>query len=242
MMTFENIIDLVTRLKTPYIRISDMHGNRLVSIESTNNVSATLKELNAIEPLLKAYGKVEVVAATVEIFKASYKGAYKWLLMFEPEKQLSQGIAGVQQWGAAPVGYISNEVMIAKLETMQKQFEWEKEKAELKRKDSLKEYMPLIPVLLTVMGYPADNISKLNTAMGSMGYTKTNNEGKPESNITLSFKDVEKMSEDDKNSRIEQLMGSLAGKISAEHMILLLEALDKRPELAEKAINFLPML
>lgn len=240
MMTFENIVDLVQRLKTPYIRISDMHGNRIISIEETNNVSATLKELNTLEPLLKAYSKLEVVAASAEVFKCNYKGAYKWLLSFSQEKP-GTSISGPQQiWGAPPAGYVSNEVMMAKLETIQKQMEWEKEKMELQRKDPIKDYLPLIPVMLTVMGYPADNVNKLNTAM--MGYTKQYDQKPTEPTVTLTFKDVEKMSEDEKNERIEFLMTSLAGKVSAEHMILLLEALDKKPELAVKAINLLPML
>lgn len=238
MMTFQNIVDLVERFKTPYIRISDMHGNRIACIEETNNVSATLKELVALEPVLKAYGKLEVVAATNEVFKASYKGAYKWLLVFEQEKTNNNSVQGLQQnWGLPPVGYVSNEVMMAKLETIQKQFEWEKEKAELKRKDSIKEYLPFLPAMLTIMGYPADNVNKINAAMGTIGAIK-----KEEKPITLTFKDVETMSEEDKNNRIETLMNSLAGKISAEHMIILLEALDKKPELAIKAVNLLPML
>lgn len=247
MMKFDDIVTLIEKCKTPYLRICDLHSNKILSIENTT-INATIKEFQDYEEMLKAYGKLEIAAATPEMFKSNYKGCYKWMLVFvNKSKDAMAGMPNnyMQPTNAIPVGYISNEVMMAKLETLQKQMEWNKEKAELERKaekdkDGLAQYMPLAPFLMSAMGKTDEQIGammKWAAMSNSIGFKS----GKPPTN-TLTFKDVEKMSDEAKNKKIEELMAELADKISAEHMILLLEALNKKPELAEKAINFLPHL
>lgn len=63
-----------------------------------------------------------------------------------------------------------------------------------------------------------------------------------DTNKNLSGAEIDKLTPAQQNLKIQELIEQLSEKISAEHFILLLEALDKNPALAEKAINFLPML
>lgn len=250
MPNFENIIDLIRRCKTPNIIVSDMYNNKIICIEN-NTENATIQELEGMEEMLKGYGKLQITGATESQQKSNYKGAYKWLLIFDKAIASNQmngmpGMTGIG-WGQAPPGFVSNDVMMAKLESIQKDIAHAKEIAELKKslekpEDQIEKYMGYAPMMMSALGHSDEKVekmikwyamSKMNGTNQSMAFVPTN---------TLTFKDIEKMTPEQKNAKIQALLNSLGTKVSAEHMILLLEAIDKKPELAEKAVNMLSML
>jgi len=238
MINFSDITELIAKCKTPYVRICDLHGNKILVIENTT-VNATIKELENFESMLKAYGKLEVYGATIEQYKSNYKGAYKWILSFDSKKdsQQSTQITG-NNWGQSPVGFVSVDVMNAKLNEIQKEHEWNKKFAELEKKfekpeDDFKKYIGYAPLIMGILGIADDKIEKvvkfnnLNT-VPSMAYVPPTN--------TLTFKDIEPMTSDEKNQKIQTLLDSVASKISAEHMIMMLESIDMSPVLCEQTI------
>lgn len=245
MIKFDDILNLIERCKVPYVRITDAHGNKIIDVENTT-VSATVTELQDLEPMLKSYGKLSVSATNDAGAKANYKGAYKWVMYFEkPGTPQIPGISGLG-WGmGAPPGYVSTDVMNAKLETIQKENEWNKKFAELEKKitggNEIDKYIGYAPMLMSMLGHDDAKIEKMvkwhvmtSNKPGTVAFVPPTN--------TLTFKDVEAMTPEQKNEKIQTLLDSLSSKVSAEHMILLLEAIDKKPELAEKAVGMLSML
>lgn len=234
MIEFKNVLELMEKCKTPNVIITDLHGNKIYHIENTT-VSSTVNELEHLEPVLKSYGKLQFKAAGKgeNQKNANFKGGYQWTVFFD-KTPINTQLQPNNWMGAAPPGFVSNDVMMAKLEKIQSDIEWGKKLQEAENKNQgIGQVLPLMPYVMQMFGKSDTEIIKAQTQSQAMA-------GAPKN--TLTFSDVEKMTSEQKNNKIEKLMESLADKVSAEHMILLLEALNNKPELAIKAINFLPML
>lgn len=246
MPNFEEIKELIKKCNTPYIQVKDAAGNKIISVE-TASVALTLRDFDAWENMLRSYGKLEVIGSETP----NYKGAYKWILIFD--KPANNQMSGMPQnfsgmnWGA-PAGFVSIEVMNEKIATLVKENEWNKKFAELEAKinnkkdpDQIEKMIGYVPMIGSALGWGDEKIEKMVKYYAmSQGASKGMAFVPPKN--TLTFKDVEQMTPEEKNAKIQSLLDSLGTKVSAEHMILLLEALDKKPELAEKAVSMLSMI
>jgi hypothetical protein len=246
MIKIEEVCNLIEKFNTPCIKICDLHNNTIMRFEDCSDASDCVAQLRAFESVLSNYGKVIIFAGNAKQAEASYRHAFKWSVLTAPEgaKNITPQVATNF---SAPHGYIHQDIMALKLEAIQKEIKHERELRELKeaQKDAtgFEKYIPFIPAVMAGLGWGDDKIERMmkygaqGKAMGAtIGWNKT------EATNTLTFKDVEKMTPEEQVKKIQDLLDSLSTKVSAEHMILLLSAIDKKPELAEKAVNFLPML
>lgn len=250
MINIKDIYSLLERNKTPYVRVQDCHGNKIIAFEENKNVQHTISELKDCEEMLKAYGKLEIIATDEDGKKANYKGAYKCIVFFDKEaknnNQWGFPAQQQQQWGMSgiPSGYVHNDTLQAMLgmEKLKYEIELLKNKEKDKKDSGLSEYLPLAPYLLSAMGKSPSEISSM-MLMSNMANTPNNGAISGPSN-TLTFEDVQKMGNEDKNKKIDELMTSLSAKpgVTADHMILLLNKLNEKPELVAKAVGMLNML
>lgn len=252
MINIKDIYNLLERSKTPYVKVEDYNGNKIVAFEENTLVSRTIQELQECEDMLKAYGKLQIVAGDETCKKANYKGAFKWIVFFEkePKNNNQWGYPAQQQqqqqnWGMSgvPNGFVHNDVLQARLDMEKLKYEMELLKLEKKKDSGLTEYLPLAPYLLSAMGKSPADISSM-MMMSNMASNPTNGTINGAPTNTLSFQDVSTMSNEEKNSKIDELMTSLSSKpgVTADHMIMLLNKLNEKPELVAKAVGMLNML
>lgn len=245
MIRIEDAYNLMITLKTPHLSISDFNGNKIMVIDYNDTPEQTIEELKELVPMFTNYGKINIRAGTDAIKKGLFSGAFKWVVFFDkPVAQANQNFAG-HQWQQnqyqQPANYVHNDVVKAQIDLIKAQMDFKFKEMEMAhKKEGPEQYIPFMPYIMSALGKSDEQIGsmmKWHAVSGSMGFKQ----GELPTN-TLTFSDVEKMSDKQKNEKIEKLMSSLATKVSAEHMILLLEAIDKKPELALKAVNLLPML
>jgi len=270
MIKFDELYTLIEKLDVPCIKITDYANNIIMRFENSNSAIETINEIKQVEPMLQSYGKIIVHGGTAAECKANYRGSYKWNVG-ETKTSTPAVINGAPgNFFNAPPGYIHQDLMAAKLEAIQKDIQHEREIRTLTEKKGFdfEKMIPFIPAIMSGLGFADEKVnkviqySKISQGSNAMGEIPTN---------TLTFKDVEKLSAEEKNKKIQTSIDSLSEKISAEHFVLLLEYVDKNPALAdligslngkvnpskfitlleainknpalvEKAVNFLPML
>lgn len=239
MISFENLIALIKECKTPYIRIFDHYGNPLFSFDDDRDIEATVKKLQHVAPMLENCGKCTVQGATENIKKASWRGAYKWQVSFAaaPMGQQKNDFGYNMNWnmGMVPKGYVPESMMSLQMQHFKEMSEVKLKMMEMQMQMNNSRY-PIPPEYLPYIGkFLGWSPDEMRGLAGASLQTKIN--GTPEVHSTLRFKDVQKMSAEEKIKKINELLTQLESKVSAEHMILLLEALNEKPELADKAVR-----
>lgn len=235
---------------TSYIRIYDMNGNRIFVIEE-NNVAAAISKMDTLMPFISSYGKIVIEAATQGIKNQNYKQAFKWNCEFD--KATTVGTTGHTNMWKIPDGFVSNDVMLAKLETIQKEIALNRQIDDLQRQmkekdkdDPTKMFEKLAGPILYMMGKPVEEIQKLGSLYSTgiagppaaaAGTAKTH---------TLTMKDVEGGTLQDKQKKLDELLVEMSKYASVEQMIIIFDAFVKKcrenPETPIKIMNFLPMI
>ncbi len=208
---------------TPYIRIYNMQRERIYTFEN-EDVEATIQQMETLMPYISSYGRIIVEAATDKAKKANYASSFKWNCEFE--KPAGAAIAGpVNPWGAIPPGYISNEVMMAKLEVLTQQMasnrtidDLNRRLAEKDKEDPMGKIEKLAPALMFLAGKPLNEIQQF-ASLYKTGSVPGGIAGPPGN--TLTFSDVKALPDAEKAAKCQALANELAGYISIEHMIIL---------------------
>ena len=222
--------------------------------------------MKEVMPAYVGYEKVNIWAANSKQFAANYKGCCKWAVELSKKGDKAVGatvmqnnssfFGGMPEWlvkhmffnnqnnNQVPAGYVHEGVVQAQIEMLKQQMNYNTELAKIQKanEDPVLKYAPLAekftPALMYMMGKPAGDIATMMSLMGT-----SNMKGAPQigSTTKLSFEDVSKLSSEEKNNKIEELMNKIAAdqKVSAEQMILLLNAIVENPALVDLALNFL---
>lgn len=243
MADLKQIYVMMEEQKTPNIRILDTAGFKIFQIES-DTVEETRQKMETLLPFIKNYGKVIVEAANESVKKRSYQGAFRWKLEFDTAAGATvQGPANPWTMGAVPPGYVSNEVMAAKLDLIQAQMAHYREldalKLKMKDDDPFKhmdKIEKMVPALMYLAGKPLEEIKTFATIYNTSGIDAPGGIAGPPTN-TLIFSDVEKLTTEQKAARCQELANELAQHISIEHMIILQEKLIAKLKLDPKFIN-----
>ena len=240
MISFDNLLNMIEQCKTPYIRIFDTYGNPLFAFDDDTNVETTKVKLRNVAPMLENYGKVVVHGATKNMKAASWRGAYKWTVNVSSgagmgQQKQDQGFQSNWNWGMVPKGYVPESTLLMQMQHFKETQELKLQMMKLEMEANNKKY-PIPPEYLPYMGKLLGwSPTEIKEMAGITVASKIN--GLPDVHTTLRFKDVQKMSVEEKAAKVNELLQKLETKVSAEHMILLLEALNERPELADKAVK-----
>ncbi len=261
MITFEDACKLIEKQKLSCVRVFDFSGNNLLAIEETRNAAQTVEELRSWEPMLCGYTKITIKAATDEQKKANYKGAYTWIIGFTKGaaattpampgafSQMSalKEFFQMFQMMQSMSGLGGSSELATKVKELELKHEYEKKMRELedKHKDPVDKYGHFAPMLLSMMGKKDEEIEKMMkwTMMGK-NFQNANPAtiSGPPTTTTLTFSDVQRMTPEDKNKKIEDLIEAILKKVNWQDFTKLLAKFDEKPELVVTAINALPML
>ena len=233
MAKWVQIQEMMKAQNTPYIRVFNTNGDRLFVFENCDQVEATISEMEGLLPYISSYGKVIVEAATPSSKSRKYQGSYKWFLEFERPVGATpvQGPAPLP-WHTIPKEYMHQDVVAAQLKILEARMDHEREMRQLndklrekEKEDPVRIMKEAAPMLLYAMGKPIEEINKvtsfLNTPAGQSGMA-----GPP--SHTLIFKDIEKMSTEEKHKKLQTSLDELARHCSLEHMIMLTDGLSKK--------------
>lgn len=167
-MTFDQAITLIREGKHLALKIEDADNRRILDLKGTS-AEDLISKLEMYRDLLSSYGRIKILAATEAIERQNWKGAYSWIVTFSTTPQTAAGI-GAHPAGFPPSHYVSaNEAMLmAKLEGLQRQVEFDKRFAELTKKleggNTIDKFLPFLPLLVDM---PADKINNM-MAMAQM--------------------------------------------------------------------------
>lgn len=158
MIRFSDIPKLIKDLNTPWLKIRDTNEQLIFEIGGSALVDVTIKKLQEVEKILKSYGRIYIHAATANIIKGKWKGAYVWEVDFSDEispAMAKQPLVSHQTAALANTDeLIALQKKIEKMEYDKKQEKWEREHdqkikdLEEKFEKKSKSFMDYIPVLL----------------------------------------------------------------------------------------------
>ena len=268
MIPVKEIYDVIrTQGEVCFLRVQDINGNKLFDFSGANTQDV-VSQLESNEKQIKHYGKVIVRGATKGQHQAGYKGANWWIVKYDeqaaqtatgatvaaadPFAQMVSMMSAMKMLNEMngnehnKIGYVHPEVAAAKiaLATKEKELEFEKYKIQMNADDPIKKYGALAPMVLSAMGKSPEEITKLIN-MSAMMHQAQNGMNKAAGvvlstdNVTGEFKNLQTVTPEEKNTRIEKALTELAGKISAEEMLILVESLNKKPEFATQAVIML---
>lgn len=246
MIKEEDLYKLMQENKAPHVRLFDMSKQLLITSDDHKDVDSSIDHLKTIFPMFKGYGRLIVQTCTDNMLARRWQGAFSYTLVFD---KAAPAIGTTQQFSPwqMPPGFVSSEVMLAKLESLEKQFSYSKQIDELNRKiaekdkeDPLKQIEKIAPWAMFAMGKSMDEISKVSTMM-RIGNANISSSGNTPTN-TLTFVDLDRKPMGEKEKIFEGLVRSIEKKVSIEEMIQLYQAIDQDPTLVQTALQALPLL
>jgi len=246
MVEEKDIYRCIEENKSPYIRLYDMNKNLLHIYDDNSDVQSAINHLQAVLPMFKGYGKIVVNCCNENMKRASWKGSYYMNLHFLNTPVGGQMAGPLNPW-QMPAGYVHQDVMMAKLESIEKSIALNREIDELKRaakekenQDPMKQIEKIAPWAMYAMGKTPDEIAKVTTMM-RIGNANLSAPSQLPTN-SLTFKDIEAKPSEEKQKQFEDLVDSVSKKVSIEEMIMLYDCIDKDPSLVQTALQALPLL
>jgi len=252
MIEEKDIYRCIEENKAPHIRLYDTANNLLHIYDEGTDVQAAINHLQAVLPMFKGYGKIIVNCANESMRAARWAKSYYMNLHFEKTPGTPATIAtpGFTPWNMPP-GYVHQDVMMAKLASIEKSIALNRQIDDLKRaaekhseQDPMKQMEKIAPWAMYALGKPLDEIIKVTSAMrignaNLVGTMPTLPAG------SLTFKDIEAKPTEEKEKQFQTLADSISKKVCIEQMILLYDAINKDPEpdkLIQTALEALPLL
>jgi hypothetical protein len=262
MIQIADLYTIIEKQKTPHILVVDSSNIKVFEVNAVSPKGA-IDELREMENQFRqGFGKLTFKCATPGQKQAGYKGACVWHVGFgtvtdntgkvtQPVGAFSQmkdmlecmQLMKTMQQPEIPIGYVHPEVAKAQAELEKKKAELELEKYKLlvNNDDPVKKYGSLAPIFLSALGKTPAEIKEM-ISMSAMMHNAQNGMNRAAGtvlstdNITGEFKDLQNVTVEDKNARIEKAMQKLAETVSAEEMVILTESLAKNPQLASQAV------
>jgi hypothetical protein len=259
MITPDQICEIVLKQKLPYVRIEDLAGHCLYTIEDTDNPDNTAATLRDTLKYFTQYGSLKIKLATETEHRGNFRGANQYTVKVSENSPVKA--AGALT--AVPVNdpvhqFTSMMQMVAmfnnmagvnrnsdiELEKLKLQFELDRQRREWAKldEDPIKKYIGAAPLIMSAMGMKQEVITATLQQMAntdqmfnkpaqlatSMSGTATQT---LETDAPTKFEDLQKISLEEKNTRIQNLLDKVCAKVSAEEMIIILETIEMQPAL-----------
>ena len=213
--------------KTPFIRVYNMAGEKMLTLENVDNVEATITQMESLMPFISSYGKVIIEAADDKIKARSYQKAYKWNLEFT--KPVVAGVVHPlgMTIGNIPKEYMHQDIVAAQLKNIEQRMDHEKElrkmQDQIKEKDNsdpMKNIEKIAPAFLYLMGKPLAEVQTFAALYSNPAAIPAGGIRGPQAN-TLIFSDVEKLTDEEKKKKCQDLLDELSKYATVEEMIIL---------------------
>lgn len=262
MIHVEKFYDVLKETGLSRIRVQDKKGNPLFSIDEPTSEQALIK-LKEILPYFEQYQVVNITAAKFgNAVGNDFKNALKWEVCYSdfsrpavttgfnptmpvqtsPVNQLREMM---QLWGMfqSMSGANNNQIFEERMKLQQQHFELQLEKLKGEQDDPIKKYGFLAPFALSAMGKPNGEIKELmslyNPGM-SPGISGGNNL-KTDANDDVKFyshEEIAKFDDAEFEKHLAALMDSIPRKVKPEDFLMLMQIVNKKPELVPKAIGY----
>lgn len=251
-MTFDQACNLIQEQDIKYLKIEDFNKRRLLSL-SDETAPQLVQKLQAFKDSLSGYGKVIFICADEKCKNSSWRDALHWQVTISSVTPIVQPGANMQIPGAIPAGYISasEALMQAKIAELTLQMNFEKRFAEMEKKhgvkpstaDEILKYMPMLGLVMDI------DEKKLTQMMGLASLQSTMQGGSnsqqngiaglgdkiQETKLTVETTEAENQTLD----KIENNLAELATKVSMDDILLLIETLNKKPQLVNTLKTFI---
>lgn len=263
MITFENACQLMEDNKFCCCRIYDMRNNLLLALDDETNHVKTIEKVRSYESMLCGYGKIIFKVGSELLKSGNFKGAAIWTIGFQGANAAPHNIANNSQSPISQMkemfqlfgmfqtmgfaGNTGNNRLELEIEKLKMQHEHDKVLRDLlkKNEDPIDKHGYLAPVILSAMGKKDEEIEKMMKWMVMGKQFQSGNNAAPAVGFAptlLTFQDVDRMTNDQKDQKIESLISQVLTKVNAEDFIKILKKLEEKPELAITAVNFLPSI
>lgn len=256
---FDNLKQQITVNGYCLARVHDSANNLLWTCDA-NSPELLLEQIENMKPLFMAYGTVRMKLGKEKDkgngltwgvnWKVHFPGAMAPIqpgMQMQVHQQQQQSpfaqmlemmkIMQLMQSMQQPVktSGIDQDYLEKRLKLAEERHKLELEKA--RSSDEFDKYLPLAPIAMSAMGKSTGEIKELMqlAALGKMKSLPVN--GTPSAVTSEALDTIRKMSNEDKNAAITQAWDELTTKLDAETMLLLLQTLNKKPELAQKAVQ-----
>lgn len=217
-MTLDEVKKMLERNRCIYITLSDIHGNKLLTID-VESTKAALNDLEENLPELSGYKRIQVLGKSRK--KGTAEESYKYDLDMPGNKAAVAGVA------SASTGIGATEHVNAIIGMMEKNNELLQKNMQLQFQQKQQDPAQWLPIIREAMGFlrgaPAGGISGTNTL------------------VRGEMKKGEKLTAEELGKRLTEAEGMLAKKMEGEDFLQTLEALNKMPDLQTniKKINTL---
>lgn len=249
-MNFEQACTLIEEQNILHLKVEDFNKKRLLALDADTSPQLVAK-LVQYKDSLSGYGKVIFICADERCHRASWRDALNWQVTVSNVQPMN----ATQQIATPgiPSGYISaSEAMLqAKLAELNLKLEFEKRLNEFEKKhqtnpstaDQILKYMPMLGLVMDI------DEKKLTQMMGLASLQNTMQGSNQQSGISgLSDKVQENKqgatvetseAENEKLDHIENSLAELATKVSIDDIALLVDTLNKKPELVKTLKTFI---
>lgn len=250
-MQFDEAIQLMKELKTPYIKVSDTSGNRIFDVTDEQSVENTIDKLKTYLKTIRSLGAVIFVCATETCKKQNWKDAFKWRVTFEGVIQTE---TKPENNNHAHRGYISQSEanLMAQVQVLQMQMQFNAKLEELNKKIEgndkpdrieriIDKYAPIAGAFFNITPEKYENMAKIASIQGMMG--GSNSKGiagvnPTANNVTqqsVELSPEEKKQVEDFNNEIEKL----SEKTDLEKLTALVRGLNANPGYIDMALGFM---
>ncbi len=182
-ISYDNALILIKQLKCVAAKILDMNGKKVYEVLDAKGPDELCNRLNLVIPNFKAYGRLEMIAATEKDKLANWKGAATWLIdvtgnpvdpkatatpTFNTPFHVPPGYQPIP-----PEGYVHKDILALQLQLAQannnSMIEWYK----LQQKNKSMIPMEAIPIAGKILGWSKDDIKEMMMFM-MMGNSQGN--------------------------------------------------------------------
>lgn len=250
-MQYSEAIKVIRDQNITAVKITDTAGNKVIDFLDEESAENLISVLDSYKPMLASYGRLDFVAATSEVRRANFKGAYRWKIVF------SDAITGAvkqdfTQAGKIPSGYISEReaALMAELQALKLRMDMDaklkaleaKLEGKTKKSDGFDKYLPM---LAFIPGFKFDEGSIMNAMRlsqiqgmmnGSMNMQQTGINGingQQQLSVQMTAEEKELL------VKIEVELDKLSQKTSLQNIHKLIEGLNANPQFIEMALGFI---
>lgn len=246
-MTLKQISDMIEYHNLGYVRIQT-YNNDLVFEPKTKNAQAVVNELAENAPMLKEYSKLEVMAKKDN--DTPWSKAFVWQLSFpKADEGKAVTVAGMPDNSLIAGIYdkmfqIQKSASEEKLSLMEKMMSMNTEVFKVQNQTNM--INGAMPWLAGMMGWKPEDIAKFsamqqmqmqpNKVAGIPGMHTSANAG---ATVPLTSEQINKLTEDERNTKINEELEALTKNIKGSEMLALLNRMNTDPQARLMALQFL---
>jgi len=245
MIAFKDIGTFILQQDANNLRIYDMHKNCILDI-SEPTAQAAVTKLNSIAPMLSSYGKLTIKGGNDGHKAKHFTGADAWLVYFENAMGTTWANQGAMQMQQPQNSGMNMQLLntMVELEKIKVQMIADKEKRELeekyKKKDTLPVPMEYLPFIGEFLGWSDEKMFKklqmsaMAGNLSGLGTMMQSNTTPAVAGAQLSFQGTK----EEKEKVMQKLWDDIGEKVDGEKMFKILNAINKKPEFADMAVQF----